>query len=116
MPKTTTDPTEEFLERVAELRVGTAGRDKRLLKLGAAMMPVGLAIAVIAWFLSYNTADPLEQRDAVILALIGVTVSIIGVGIFLRYSIGEFLRFWMARLIAQQQTTPPAAADTETPN
>lgn len=110
----TTDPTEEFLARVADLRVGAAGRDATMLKLGTVLMPVGIGIAIVAWFLSYNTSDPLEQRDAVILALIGVAISVVGTGVFLRYSIGEFLRFWMARLILQQQgprSTPDSDAD-----
>jgi hypothetical protein len=39
----------------------------------------------------------------VILALVGVTVSILGAALFLRYSMARFLRFWLLRLIYEQQ-------------
>ena len=38
-----------------------------------------------------------------ILALVGVTVSILGAALFLRYSLARFLRFWLLRLIYEQQ-------------
>jgi hypothetical protein len=100
-----TDPTEAFLADVADIRLKAAGRDAALLKLSGAMMPLGIVLGVVAWFLAYNTDNPLEQRDAVILALIGISVSVVGVGLFLRYSLAEFLRFWMARLILSQDVT-----------
>lgn len=105
------DPTTRFLRDVAEIRLKAAGRDAALLRLGGAMMPLGVVLGVVAWFLSHNTDNPLNQRDALIVALIGVTVSIVGVGLFLRYSLAEFLRFWMARLIHHQDQADQARAD-----
>lgn len=102
------DPTARFLQEVADIRIKATGRDAALLRAGAAMMPVGVGLAVVAWFLSRNTESALEQNDHLVMALIGVTVAIVGVGLFLRYSLAEFLRFWMARLIHQQAV----AADT----
>ena len=52
---------------------------------------------------AYNTEGPATQRDAIVIALIGVTVSVVGAAIFLRYSLAQFLRFWLARLIYEQQ-------------
>lgn len=116
------DPTDRLLADVAEIRLKGAGRDAVLLRLGGVMMPVGLVVAVVAWFLSHGTQNPLAQRDAVIAALIGLTTSVVGVGLFLRYSLAEFLRFWMARMIHQQDVATRAlveaarrdATDTET--
>ncbi|MDT3445425.1 MULTISPECIES: hypothetical protein [unclassified Pseudofrankia] len=50
-----------------------------------------------AYALSHGTRDPLVQRDAITLGLAGVTSAVIGSGIFLRYSLTGFLRFWLAR-------------------
>ncbi|MCU0270562.1 MAG: hypothetical protein MUF83_18205 [Acidimicrobiales bacterium] len=95
--------TEQFLAEIADIRLKSAGRHRQLLRLGAVLMPTGIVLGIVAWFLAYNTDSALEQRDAIILALIGVSVSVTGMGLFLRYSFGEFLRFWMARLVYQQQ-------------
>ena len=35
---------------------------------------------------------------------IGVTVSVVGAALFLRYSVASFLRFWLARFIYEQQS------------
>jgi Ca2+/Na+ antiporter len=96
------DPSEQFLAEIAAMRVGRAGRDSRLLQLGALLMPLGVVLGAVAWFLARNTDNALDQRDAIILALIGVALSVVGVGLFVRYSMAEFLRFWMARLVYEQ--------------
>ncbi len=105
------DVAERFLADVAEIKLKSAGRDALLLKVGAVMMPLGIAIAVVAWFMSHDTTNPLEQRDAVIAALIGVATSVVGVGLFVRYSFAEFLRLWMVRLIHQQNVATQVLAD-----
>jgi len=106
------DTTARFLADVADIRLRAAGRDAALLRLGAAMMPIGIVLGVVGWFLSHNTDNALDQRDAVILALIGVAVSVVGAGLFLRYSFAEFLRFWLARLIHQQDVAARSLADS----
>jgi hypothetical protein len=111
-PTEPSDPTDQFLVDVAEIRLRGAGRDTALLRLGAVMMPAGIVLGVVAWFLSHNTDSPLEQRDAAIVALIGVSVAVVGVGLFVRYSFAEFLRFWMARLIHQQEVAARGSGRT----
>ena len=78
-------------------------RDRQLLRLGVVLLGVGIALTIIAYFMSHGTTNPLSQHDAIILALAGVTVSIAGGALFLRYSLATFLRFWLARLIYEQQ-------------
>jgi hypothetical protein len=39
----------------------------------------------------------------IITALIGVSITVVGAALFLRYSIAQFLRFWLARLSYEQQ-------------
>ena len=97
---------EEFKAEIAEMRLRdpATGRDRQLLRLGVVLLVVGVVLAVVAYFMSHGTTNPLSQRDAIILALAGVTVSIAGGALFLRYSLATFLRFWLARLIYEQQT------------
>ncbi len=107
------DQTRRFLQEVAEMRIKAAGRDATLLRLGSAMMPIGIGLGVVAWFLSRNSDSALDQNDALIVAIVGVTVAIVGVGLFLRYSLAEFLRFWMARLIHHQAVSAGTHGRTE---
>ena len=96
---------EEFKAEIAEMRLRdpATARDRQLLRLGVVLLAVGVVLTVVAYFMSHGTTNPLSQRDAIILALAGVAVSIVGGVLFLRYSLATFLRFWLARLIDEQQ-------------
>jgi hypothetical protein len=97
---------EEFKAEIADMRLRdpATGRDRQLLRLGVVLLAVGVVLTVVAYFMSHGTTNALAQRDAIILALAGVAVSIAGGALFLRYSLATFLRFWLARLIYEQQT------------
>jgi hypothetical protein len=90
---------DRFVRELAELRIPdpAAGRATLWLRLGAALMTLGAALAVAAYAVSHGTRDPLVQRDALTLGLGGVTAAVAGSALFLRYSLTGFLRFWMAR-------------------
>jgi hypothetical protein len=90
---------DRFVRELAELKIPdpAAGRAALWLRLGAALMALGLALAVSAYFVSHGTRDPLMQRDALALGLGGVAAGVVGSALFLRYSLTGFLRFWMAR-------------------
>ncbi len=96
-------PTEKradrFVREIAELKIAdpAAGRPRLWLRLGAAMMVAGLALALTAYLVSHRTSSSLVQGDAVTIGLGGVTVSVVGAALFVRYSLTGFLRFWMAR-------------------
>jgi len=90
---------DRFVRELGELKIPdpAAGRPRLWLRLGAALMVLGPVLAVSAYLISHRTTDALVQRDAITVALGGVTVSIVGSALFLRYSLTGFLRFWMAR-------------------
>jgi hypothetical protein len=106
------DRAAQFRSDVADMRLRDprAGRDRVLMFTGGVLMALGIALAIIAYFYSsgadaaYNTQGPAEQRDAIVIGLAGVTVAVVGGAMFLRYSLAQFLRFWLARLIYEQQT------------
>jgi hypothetical protein len=96
---------EQFKQEIAEMGVKdpAAARDRLLLRLSVALLTVGPVLGVIAYFMSHGTENPLQQRDAIVLALIGVGLSVAGGALFVRYALASFKRFWLARLCWEQQ-------------
>ena len=101
-----TGRVEQFKAEIADMRLRdpATARDRQLLRLGVALLIGGVVTTIIAYFVSHATLNPLTQRDAIIGALAGVAVTIAGGALFLRYSLATFLRFWLARLIYEQQS------------
>jgi hypothetical protein len=96
---------EQFKQEIADmkLRDPATARDRLLLRTGVALMAIGLAFAIGAYFVSHNTTNPLLQNDMQVSSVIGLCITVIGAALFLRYSIAQFLRFWLARLSYEQQ-------------
>jgi hypothetical protein len=90
---------DRFARELADLKISdpASGRPRLWQRLGAALMLVGIVLAVSAYLISHRTTSSLTQGDAITIGLGGVTLSIVGSAIFLRYSLTGFLRFWMAR-------------------
>jgi hypothetical protein len=117
------DRVARFRADVADMRLKDpkAGRERLWMFIGGALMVLGVALAIIGYFQShgakaaYNTEGPATQRDAILIALTGVTVSIVGAAIFLRYSLAQFLRFWLARLIYEQQAATDRIVESRQP-
>ena len=99
------DREDAFRAEVAAMKVrgGTVGRERMLSRAGAALLAAGVVIGIVAYSMSTGTTEPLEQRDAQVLALVGVSVSIAGLALFLRYSLGALLRLWLARLVLDRE-------------
>lgn len=99
-PRTATESrADRFVREVAELRIPdpAAGRATTWLRLGVALLVLGPVLEVVAYLLAHGTGDALVQRDAIVLAVGGLTSAAVGAALFLRYSLTGFLRFWMAR-------------------
>lgn len=104
---------DQFATDIAEMNLAntSSSRDRMLLRLGVAMMVLGIVMGVIAYLISHGTTNPLQQRDAIVIAVIGMVVAMVGCAVFVRYSIAQFLRFWMARLIFEQDAATQREAD-----
>ncbi len=96
---------EQFKKDIAEMQVRdpAAGRDRLASRGGFALMVIGIIVTIAAYLQSHNTTLDLTQRDAQIVALIGVAVTVMGAALYLRGSLGGFFRFWLARLIYEQK-------------
>src|SRR4051794_15827123 len=99
------DRVEQFKSDIAEMRIKdpATARDVLLLRVGAALMVVGIAVTVVSYFMSHGTSDALAQNDALTVGMIGIAIAVVGGATFLRYSLAQFLRFWLARLIYEQR-------------
>jgi hypothetical protein len=81
----------------------SVARDRLLLRASVALMALGPVLGIIGYFLSHGTDNPLQQRDAIVLSLIGVSCAVSGGALFVRYALASFMRFWLARLCWEQQ-------------
>lgn len=101
-----TDRVEQFKSDIADMRIKdpATARDMLLLRVGAVMMVAGIVITIVGYLLSHNTSDPLSQNDDQLVGMIGIAVAAVGSATFLRYSLAQFLRFWLARLIYEERT------------
>ncbi len=90
---------DRFVREIAALKIPdpSAGHPRLWLRLGVVLMVLGIALAVTAYLVSHRTTSSFTQGDAVTIGLGGVTLSVVGAALFLRYSLTAFLRFWLAR-------------------
>jgi ABC-type sulfate transport system permease component len=95
----------EFADQIQQVKVpgGTVAREKLLARLGAALLVLGPVVALVAYSLSHSTENALQQRDAIVVGAVAVTLSVAGLALFLRYSLGALLRLWLARLVAERE-------------
>lgn len=103
----------QFKAEIAEMHLPdqATGRDRLLLRAGGVLMVVGVVLAPVAYAISHGTTNALQQRDAQVLAIAGLVVAIVGSALFLRYSLAQFLRFWLARLSWEQQAQTDRVVD-----
>jgi hypothetical protein len=100
------DRVEQFKTEIAQMKLPdpSSGRDRLLLRGGAVLMAAGIVVAIVGYSISHGTTNGLQQNDAQIVAIIGLTLAVVGGALFVRYSIAHFLRFWLARLSWEQQS------------
>ena len=104
---------DRFTAEIADMKLPdtASSRDRALLRVGVALMAAGVVIGVVAYVLGHGTTNPLQQRDAIVMSIVGLTVAVVGGAVFLRYSMAQFLRFWLARLSWEQQAQTDRVVD-----
>ena len=76
-----------------------------LLKVGLALPVLGLILIGVAWYSASGTANVAEQVPYLISGgIVGLALVLIGIGLFVRYSLTRLFRFWLARMLIEQQT------------
>jgi hypothetical protein len=93
------DRIEQFKADLADLRISdpSTSRDQLAVRVGLGGLLLGVVLPVVAYAMSHGTTDPLAQRDALVLALIGVASAVAGGALYLKGALAGFLRFWLVR-------------------
>lgn len=110
----TNDRVPEFRQEIEDLGAkGSVGKtESLLLKVSSIALGLGVVLAVIGAGMLTTTSDGADQR-----AFLGQTsflatvIVIVAAALFVRYSLGRYLRFWMIRLIHEQRTQTDRIVD-----
>jgi len=104
---------EEFETEVAGLKTGggSANPEKRQMLLGVALFVAAVVIEIIAYSQSSGAEDARDQRDLMILALLGVVLALGGVALFVVSSLTRWFRYWLIRLIFEQRAQTDRVLD-----
>ncbi|MCU1353991.1 MAG: hypothetical protein JWM05_3200 [Acidimicrobiales bacterium] len=105
--QSSTDASTRLEEGVAGLRVPepSADTERLLFKVGLALPAIGVVLIVLAWYNASGTAYVADQVPMLISGgLLGLGLVLVGLGLFLRFSITRLFRFWLARLVHEHQT------------
>lgn len=99
------DRLEEFQAELARLRVRRTSptTEQRLLLAGIVLMPLGLLLVLVGYAGASGTTDFSSQVPYLLSGgVLGLGLTIVGAALFLRYSLGRYLRFWLLRLIYEE--------------
>lgn len=98
---------EEFRETISEMKIShpPPALERAYLWLGV----IGVAVGFVLIVMGYNGAATTEFTPEAISYLIsggvvGLALIVVGVGLFLRYSLARFQRFWLLRNIFEQRS------------
>ncbi len=108
---------EQFLAGVYALQIPsqTERRERRLYWAGIAIVIVGFAVIGLGWWGASGTKYVYQEIPYVISGgVFGASLVIIGAALFARYSAARLLRFWLARLLADQQVQTDRVVDAIT--
>ncbi|MGQ0432849.1 MAG: hypothetical protein ACT452_10655 [Microthrixaceae bacterium] len=93
------DRIEQFKADIADLRITdpSAARDQLAQRLGLVGLALGVVLPIVAYAMSHGTTNALTQRDAIVVALLGVACAVAGGALYLKGALAGFLRFWLVR-------------------
>jgi len=77
--------------------------DRTVSVLGVLLAIVGLVIILVSFLQSRGYSSILNQMDALILALFGVGLIIVGSALYIRGAMTRFLRYWLLRMVYEQR-------------
>jgi hypothetical protein len=105
MTATTNERVERFKTEAAELnlKAGNPGREGLYQTIGLIAVVAGIVIAFLAFGGSQSMDDARDIQSQTILAIGGLALTVGGGIVFLRYSLGKFLRLWLLRQMYEGQ-------------
>jgi len=77
--------------------------DRSVSVLGVLLAIVGLVVILVSFMQSRGYSSILNQMDALILALFGLGLIIVGSTLYIRSAMTRFLRYWLLRMVYEQR-------------
>lgn len=111
---TTGDRAAAFRKEIEDLgATGSVGKTEGLLlRLSSIALGLGVVLAIAGAAMLTTTSDGADQRAFLSqTTFLGTVIVIVGAALFVRYSLGKYLRFWMIRLIHEQRTQTDRIVD-----
>jgi hypothetical protein len=105
---------EQFAAGVESLRVPnqTDKFERRLYWAGILLPIIGLAVIWLGWWGASDTKYVYQEIPYIISGgIFGVALVVIGAALFARYSIARLVRFWLARVVADNQAQTDRVID-----
>ena len=102
----TNERAEQFKADAAQmnLKSGSASTDTLLQIIGLLLMIGGVVAAVLLAIASKSISDARSIENNIIWAVAMMCLTVLGFAIFLRYSLGKFLRLWLLRQIYENHS------------
>lgn len=97
----------DFTNEVAELKLrGSQGDSEHwLLLIGWISLILGVALGVFGGFKASGASNTADQVAAIATGgLLGLVLVVAGAALFIRFSLGRLLRFWMVRLVHEHRS------------
>jgi len=99
-----------FEREVAGLRLRSASGERRMMSIALGAVVVGFVLIVLAWFQA-SGVSPSEGSGGVnkqlnyliAYGLSGLGLIVVGGALFVRYALGQYLRYWIVRQVAEAQ-------------
>lgn len=103
---------EAFSEEIEKLKItgGRTSSERTLTKLGGLAMVVGVLVTLGAWLGTRGSTGNLDIADYSALGTFGMTLAIVGTGLFSVMSLRRYLRYWLVRLIFELRDQADRAA------
>ena len=92
------DRADRFVDSLPEVADRTR-HEQTWARVGVVVMILGFVITVLAVILSQGSDNSLDQSTQISLGITGLAAVCLGGVVFLRYSLGRLLRFWLLRLL-----------------
>jgi hypothetical protein len=105
-PESTSGPVDRYSVGVHTLRVPnhSVRLEHRLYLAGILLAFVGLVVIGLGWWGASGTKFVYQEIPYVISGgIFGLALVFIGAALFARYSVARLLRFWLARLVTEEQ-------------
>ncbi len=104
--ETNTQRVEEFKQEVASMHLSAPvdANERNWLLVGIGLAVAGIVFIVFGWYGASGEADVAKQIPYIISgAVVGLGFVMAGCALFLRYSLGRYLRFWLVRDLYEQR-------------